>query len=91
MEKIIEVKVEKLYAFKNHPFHVDLDMELFELMRSIEREGVLVPLIARQNPYGDGYELIAGHRRKAAAERIGIKKTTSCQLGTNLNPTVEVQ
>ena len=142
MEKIIEVKVEKLYAFKNHPFHVDLDMELFELMRSIEREGVLVPLIARQNPYGDGYELIAGHRRKAAAERIGIKKvpvvikemdddqsiiemvdsnlqrehlkpsekafayrmklealnrqgkrkkTTLCQLGTNLNPTVEVQ
>jgi parB-like partition proteins len=36
-------------------------------MRSIEKEGVLVPLLVRTNPYGDGYEVISGHRRKEAA------------------------
>ena len=31
-----------------------------------------MPLIVRSNPYGDGYEIIAGHRRKAACEWAGI-------------------
>ncbi len=84
MEKIIEVKVEKLYAFKNHPFHVDLDMELFELMRSIEREGVLVPLIARQNPYGDGYELIAGHRRLNPTVEVQSLEIRQTEMGYQL-------
>ena len=44
-----------------------MNTELCELMRSIEKEGVLVPLLVRTNPYGDGYEVISGHRRKEAA------------------------
>lgn len=50
---------------KNHPFKVEMNTELFELMQSIEKEMALVPLLARPNPEGQGYELIAGHRRKA--------------------------
>ena len=49
-------------------------MELFELMQSIEKEGVLVPLLARPNSLGEGYELIAGHRRKAASKWAGVDK-----------------
>lgn len=60
------VKISELHDFKGHPFKVEQDIQLFELMRSIEDKGVLVPLIVRSNPYGDGYEIIAGHRRKAA-------------------------
>ncbi len=62
------VRINELHQFKNHPFKVERDMELFELMRSIEEHGVLVPLIVRENPYGQGYEIVAGHRRKAACE-----------------------
>ena len=35
-------------SFKNHPFKVEINTELCELMKSIEKEGVLVPLLARQ-------------------------------------------
>ena len=48
--------------------------ELCELMKSIEKEGVLVPLLVRTNPYGDGYEIISGHRRKEAAVWAGETK-----------------
>ena len=68
------VKISNLHDFKGHPFKVEQDIQLFELMRSIEDKGVLVPLIVRSNPYGDGYEIIAGHRRKAACAWAGIEE-----------------
>ncbi len=74
MEKIISVLVSELHNFKDHPFKVDRDMELCELMRSIENEGVIVPLLVRKNPYGKGYEIISGHRRKEAAQWAGEKE-----------------
>ena len=66
------VKISELHEFKGHPFKVENDIQLFELMRSIEDKGVLVPLSVRSNPYGNGYEIIAGHRRKAACEWAGL-------------------
>ena len=61
------VKIEELHDFKGHSFKVERNQELFELRRSIEQEGILVPLLIRKNPNGEGYEVIAGHRRKEAA------------------------
>lgn len=66
------VKISELHEFRGHPFKVENDIQFFELMRSIEDKGVLVPLIVRSNPYGNGYEIIAGHRRKAACEWAGL-------------------
>lgn len=74
METIRNVDVNRLHDFKNHPFKVEMNTELCELMGSIEKEGVLVPLLVRTNPYGDGYEVISGHRRKAAAIWAGETK-----------------
>lgn len=68
-----EVRISDLHTFKEHPFKMEQDVELFKLMQSIEKEGVLVPLLARPNPFGDGYEIIAGHRRKAACEWAGVQ------------------
>lgn len=49
-----------------------MNTELCEFMRSIEKEGgVLVPLLVRTNPHGDGYEVISGHRRKEVAVWAG--------------------
>ena len=72
--KIQYLSLNQLVDFKNHPFKVEMNIELFELMQSIEKEGVLVPLLARPNPVGEGYELIAGHRRKAASKWAGVDK-----------------
>lgn len=74
METIRSVSISELHDFRNHPFKVEKNMELCELMRSIEKEGVLVPLLVRTNPYGDGYEIISGHRRKEAAIWAGEKE-----------------
>lgn len=67
-DEIQYLPLDQLVDFKNHPFKVEINMELFELMQSIEKEGVLVSLLARPNPAGEGYELIAGYRRKAASK-----------------------
>lgn len=72
--KIQYLPLNQLVDFKKHPFKVEMNMELFELMQSIEKEGVLVPLLARPNSLGEGYELIAGHRRKAASKWAGVDK-----------------
>ena len=66
------VKISELHDFQGHPFKVEHDMQFFELSKSIEEKGVLVPLIVRPNPIGSGYEIVAGHRRKAASEWAGI-------------------
>lgn len=71
---IVLVKVSELHDFKGHPFKVEENQELFELRQSIEKEGILVPLLIRNNPDGDGYEIIAGHRRKAAAIWAGMEE-----------------
>lgn len=63
---IIHVPIDQLHDFRGHPFKVERDMALFELMQSIGKEGVIVPALVRPNSYGEGYELIAGHRRKEA-------------------------
>lgn len=69
---IVLMKLDELHSFEGHPFKVERNQELFELRDSIEKEGVLVPLLVRKNPHGDGYEIIAGHRRKEAAHWAGL-------------------
>ena len=71
---IVLLKLEELHSFEGHPFKVERNQELFELRCSIEKEGVLVPLLVRKNPHGDGYEIISGHRRKEAALWTGLTK-----------------
>lgn len=67
-EEIREVEIGELVNFKNHPFQVNVNTELFSLMESNLKDGVLVPLIVRPNRAGKGYEVISGHRRKTACE-----------------------
>ena len=71
-DRIIKVGLNELVDFKEHPFKVEVNTELYELMESIEKDGVLGPLLARTNPNGKGYELISGHRRKMACEWAGL-------------------
>ena len=71
-ESIINIPIDKLKDFADHPFSVRDDDAMQQTVESIREYGVLVPAIAR--PLEDGtYELIAGHRRKHACEVAGIK------------------
>ena len=71
-DSVHEIPLDLIDSFEGHPFKVERNQELFELRCSIEKEGVLVPLLVRKNPHGDGYEIIAGHRRKEAALWAGF-------------------
>ena len=67
------VQITELQDFKGHPFKVERDVALFELSKSIEDKGILVPLLVRKNPHGKGYEIISGHRRKEASLWAGLE------------------
>ncbi len=73
-EKIREISLSSLHSFAHHPFQVRDDVDMQELVDSIREQGVLVPVIVRPMPAdrGEGYELIAGHRRKHACELLGL-------------------
>ena len=72
-EKIIEIEIERLKDFKEHPFQVKDDEEMRQLKDSISEYGVLNPLIVRPRPEGV-YEIISGHRRKYASQKLGYTK-----------------
>ena len=78
-EKIIEIEIERLRSFKNHPFQVKDDNEMHLLKESIEKYGILTPLIVRPVPDGV-YEIIAGHRRRHAAELLGYRKVSALEV-----------
>ena len=71
-EQVQEIRIDQLRGFKDHPFQVKDNEELQALCDSIREYGVLSPLLAR--PTEDGYEIISGHRRKAAALRLGLDR-----------------
>ena len=72
-EKVVEIELERLRSFANHPFKVQADSQMIELQDSIRKYGILNPLIVRPRPEGV-YEIISGHRRKFAAEKLGYRK-----------------
>ena len=71
-EQVLEIAIAELHGFKDHPFQVKNDESFQELCNSIQKYGVLSPLLAR--PTEDGYEIVSGHRRKAAALSLGLDK-----------------
>ena len=70
-EKVYAIPIDAIDDFPDHPFQVRDDEEMAQLVRSIDNNGVLNPIIVRQN--GERYELIAGHRRRHACRTLGIK------------------
>ncbi|WP_295340173.1 ParB/RepB/Spo0J family partition protein [uncultured Subdoligranulum sp.] len=70
-EKVIALSASLLDPFQGHPFRVASGEEMEQLKESIREYGVLSPLLVR--PRGDGrYEIVSGHRRRAACEALGI-------------------
>ena len=74
MTKKQKILLSKIDSFKDNPFHVNNDESLKELANSIKENGLYTPLTVRLKEDGR-YELISGHRRKAAMELLGITET----------------
>lgn len=95
-EQIVEVALKELHEFQNHPFRVLDDEKMYETVASVKEQGIIVPGIVRPRKEG-GYEIIAGHRRKRAAELAGLKtmpvyiREYSDELATRLMVDTNIQ
>ena len=69
-EFISQLPPDKLTPFAKHPYQVREDAAMDELVESVRTYGILSPLLAR--PKGEGYELVSGHRRRLAAQKLGL-------------------
>ena len=69
-EFISQLPPDKLSPFAKHPYRVREDAAMDELVESIRVHGILSPMLAR--PKGEGYELVSGHRRRLAAQKLGL-------------------
>ena len=71
LEKVVNLSPTEISDFPNHPFKVRMDAAMQEMTESVKQYGVLVPALVRPKPEG-GYEMVAGHRRKTAADLAGL-------------------
>ena len=71
-EKIQLIPIDKIKDFPNHPFRVERDDKMEEMVNSIKNEDVVHPVIVRHKDDGS-YEMISGHRRKYASMLAGKK------------------
>ena len=71
LEKVVNLSPSEISDFPNHPFKVRMDAAMREMAESVKQYGVLVPALVRPKPEG-GYEMVAGHRRKKAADLAGL-------------------
>ena len=64
---LTDLPTAEISDFPDHPFKVRMDESMTELADSVKERGVLHPVLVRPMPDG-GYQMVAGHRRKMAAE-----------------------
>ena len=72
LPKIHDIPIDEIDDFPNHPFKVRQDEDMCQLVESISERGIITPVTLRRKPDGR-YEMISGHRRKAACELAGLK------------------
>ena len=71
LPKIYDVPLSEIDDFPEHPYRVLDDEDMEALMESIKERGVITPAMVRKKEDGR-YEMISGHRRKRACERLGL-------------------
>ena len=76
LEKIVDIKIDCIDDFPNHPFKIIDNEEMEQMKESIADNGVLIPALVRPKPDGR-YEMISGHRRKFASQ-LALKETMPC-------------
>ena len=73
--KIVYLKLSELHpfhTFREHPYKVQDDRAMDDLVDTIKVHGVMTPATVRPEKDGKGYEIIAGHRRHHGSGRAGL-------------------
>ena len=78
LPKIFDIPLSEIDDFPGHPYRVLDDEDMQNLMESIKDRGVITPAMVRKKDDGR-YEMISGHRRKHASERLGLQ-TLRCEV-----------
>ena len=78
LAKIYDIPISEIDDFPDHPYRVLDDEDMQTLMDSISERGVITPAMVRKKDDGR-YEMISGHRRKHACERLGLE-TLRCEV-----------
>lgn len=78
LPKIFDIPLSEIDDFPGHPYRVLDDEDMQNLMESIKDRGVITPAMVRKKDEGR-YEMISGHRRKHASERLGLE-TLRCEV-----------
>ena len=68
---VLDLPLDQIGDFPNHPFKVRQDEAMMEMMESVQLHGVLVPGLVRQLVDGS-YQMVSGHRRKLASRLAGL-------------------
>lgn len=67
------ISINKSHEFKDHPYQVLDNDEMNSLIKSVQEQGIMSPLIVRPlEGTTDEYEIISGHRRFRAAQKAGL-------------------
>jgi len=67
-----QISLEQLVPFKNHPFELYKGQRFEDMVKSVQENGVIAPIIVRPTD-GGNYEILSGHNRVAAAKEAGLK------------------
>ena len=70
-DQVIELPLDQMTAFPEHPFKVCDDEAMQQLVDSIRKVGVLTPVIVRGGG-GGKWQIISGHRRVHACKILGM-------------------
>ena len=71
-EIITTLKVADIHPFEGHPFNVKDDKDMWDLVDSVKKFGILEPVVVIPRQAG-GYEMVSGHRRQRACQLAGIQ------------------
>lgn len=69
---VLMIPLSQLTGYHNHTFKVLDNNDMAQLVDSIRDYGIILPLIVREQN-GGKYEIISGHRRRFAAEKLGLE------------------
>lgn len=72
LPRIVDIPLEMIDEFPDHPFQVRMDEDMQQLVESIKDRGLITPIILRKKE-DDRYEIVSGHRRKKACEIAGFE------------------
>lgn len=78
-----DIPIEKIVPYKDHCFRLYEGERLDDMVRSVQNYGIMVPIIVRNVPDSDTYEILSGHNRVNAAKIAG-KKNVPALVKENL-------